>query len=278
MAACAALVLLAAAPAAASGPDRDEPWWVPVGLRGGAVAAVHADGDRIDVVSGGREVLSGDAGRHFRDAGPARPVDTRCAEAVSGTDRWLLCGGHVLHAGLSTGPPVIDPTSPDLGPSARLIAAPAALPGVVVAVAADGTVWRRTAASAWGLSLLLLPQSLVSGPPRITAAVAFSAPLTDAVYLSSDGYGVLESTDGGDDWIRVDVAGLPGRVFALATDAGARAVYAGTSDGLWVHHLRAVPAPPAYPVTELRWRWLGTALVSLAGCLAAVAGLRRAVS
>jgi hypothetical protein len=278
---CSALFVIGAAPASASSPSQNEPWWMPVALGGEPVTAVHADGNRIDVVAAGRAVQSADAGRHFSDVGAAGAVPTRCGDAPGSVartdgDSWSVCAGHVFHAHPPAATPVIDPGSPDLGAGAHLIAAPAVRPsGVVVAVAADGVVWRRTPAGSWGVSLLLLPQSLVAGPPRITAVAAFSKPVTSAVYLATDGYGILETTDGGDGWIRVGVSGLPGRVLALATDAAIRAVYAGTSDGLWVHHLRDIPLPPVYPPTDLRWRWLGSAVVTVAGCLVAVAGLRR---
>ena len=50
---------------------------------------------------------------------------------------------------------------------------------------------------------------------RITSLAAFTQPLSDAIYLGTHGYGVLISTDGGDDWIRAG-AGLPDAVFSLS--------------------------------------------------------------
>jgi hypothetical protein len=155
------------------------------------------------------------------------------------------------------------------------IAAPAALPGVVVAVDRDSVVWRRDAGGHWARALLLLPRSLAAGPPRVTTAAAFERiPLAAAVYLATDGYSVLESTDGGDDWIRAG-PGLPDHVLGLATDDATQSVYAATDDGLWVHHLRATPAPPSYPDSALRWRWLGIAVVTLVAAAAGVGGLLR---
>jgi hypothetical protein len=110
----------------------------------------------------------------------------------------------------------------------------------------------------------------------VTSITAFDTrPLSPAVYLGTDGYSVLQSTDGGDDWIRADAGVLPAHVLALATDAATESIYAGTDDGLWVHHLRAIPTPPSYPDAQLHWRWLGIALVTLAGAAIAIGGLLR---
>jgi len=156
---------------------------------------------------------------------------------------------------------VADPSLPP--PSASRIAAPASLPGTMVAVAGDGTVWRRAQNGHWMQSLLLLPQSLVQGVPRVTSVTAFAQPLSAAVYLSTDGYSVLVSTDGGDDWIRAN-PGLPESVFGLSADSALKSVYAATSTGLWVHRLQAFPAPPVYTDQSLALRWVGIALVTVA--------------
>src|SRR4029077_14770355 len=157
-----------------------------------------------------------------------------------------------------------------LGAAAHLLGAPGSLDGVVVAVAADGTVWRRSQAGDWGRALLLLPDSVLDPHvPAVTGVAAFVQPLSNAVYVATDGFAVLESGNGGDDWIRAG-PGLPGHVLALTTDDAARAVYAATDDGLWVHHLQATPQPPDYAPQDLLSRQLGTALVTLAGCAAAV--------
>ncbi|HEX3605790.1 MAG TPA: hypothetical protein VH134_07685 [Candidatus Dormibacteraeota bacterium] len=253
---------------AASGPLRvaaePEPWWVPVGLRGEAVSFVLPTGRGLLVTAAGRSLclpVPGTSAPASCEGVPGHPAG---AAASTGFE---LHGGRVLHGGR------IDPGSPDLGATAKLIAEPAALPGAVVAVAADGTVWRRTAAGAWGRSLLLLPQNLLQGSPSITALTAFEAnPLTPAVYLGTDGYAVLVSTDGGDDWFRA-APGLPTGVLALATDVPTRAVYAGTRDGLWVHHLQTIPAPPAYAPSGLWTRWLGIAALTAVATLAALVAL-----
>jgi len=195
------------------------------------------------------------------------------AVSATGSRIDVVAGGSLLRSGDggATFAPGAGAAPPPPAQSATSVS------GVVVAVHGDGTVWRRTPSAAWARALLLLPQSLIAGAPRVTAVAAWSVPVSTAVYVGVDGYGVLESIDGGDDWIRAD-PGLPGRVLTLATDPSARALYAGTADGLWVHHLRAVPAPPVYPPTDLRWRWLGTALVTLAGCAVALGLLRRLIA
>ena len=165
-----------------------------------------------------------------------------------------------------------DPGSPDLGAGADLIASPAALPGVVVAVSTDGTVWRRGQDGDWKQALLLLPASLVQGVPRITSVTAFTEPLSDAIYLGTNGYAVLISTDGGDDWIRAG-PGLPNSVSSLSADSARKAVYAGTSDGLWEHVLQVLPAPPAYQDAPLVWQWLGIGAITLVASAAALLGM-----
>ena len=242
-AALAGFVLLALAiplPVAAATPSprpvpASEPWWLRVAFAGQRVQHVRANGDLISVALGdGTQQQSRDGGRSW----------TRVFEPLQPEDNGLR-------------------------------AAPASLPGVVVTVDRDGVVQRRDADGHRARALLLLPQGWVQGPPRITALVAFETqPLTDTVYLGTDGYSVLASSDGGDDWYRAG-PGLPDRVLALATDATTQAVYAGTDDGLWVHHLRAFPAPPAYADAALRWRWLGIALVTVAASAAAAGVLLR---
>jgi hypothetical protein len=268
-----ALGLLAAGPAAAA--PAAEPWWVPVGLRGEAVTAVVPTGNGLLATAGGRPRClppPGGTAAPVCERPLAHPGDRRPA----GAPRWVLRAGHVLRLG--AGAAAVDPGSPDLGASARLLASPAALPGVVVAVAADGTVWRRSPAGRWGRSLLLLPQGLLAGPPAVTGlAAGETSPVTAAVYLATDGYAVLITTDGGDDWVRA-APGLPGGVLAIATDAATRAVYAGTRDGLWVHHLQRFPAPPAYRPPALLARWLGIAALAGLTTLAALAALARAGS
>jgi hypothetical protein len=43
----------------------------------------------------------------------------------------------------------------------------------------------------------------------VTALAAFTQALSTTVYLGTDGYGVLLTTDGGDDWIRADAGAAP---------------------------------------------------------------------
>lgn len=276
----------AATPAAPQNPQPTptasaaEPWWVPVGLRGEAVSQVTANGSEISVTASGRQLVSHDGGRTFTDgAGPPQaPLPPGIdAEVRSGSDRWALSAGKVLHA-LGSSPLVPDPGAPDLGPHAHLLAAPAALPGAVVAISdAEVVWWREGATGRWGRALVLLPQTLFSGRPAITALSAFEQPISGGIYLSTDGYSVLLSSNGGEDWLRAGPA-LPNNVFSLASDGVGQAVYAGTADGLWVHHLRAVPSIPVYTGADLFNRRAGTLVITLlaiaAGLLILLRGLR----
>jgi hypothetical protein len=232
-------------------------------------------GKHIDVEgAAGRRFTSNDSGATFT-AAPTSPVKgTLPGMAHSGADTWIIdAAGHVLHSA-GAAPASLDPGTPDLGEGAHLIAAPAAASGIVVAVAGDGTVWRRGQDGDWKRALLLLPQSLAQGVPRITSLTAFTQPLTVSVYLGTDGYAVLDSTDGGDDWIRAG-PGLPDSVYALTTDPSTRSLYAGTSDGLWVHMLQMPPAPPAYQDAQLVWRWLGIGAITLIASGLTLVGLVR---
>ena len=198
-----------------------------------------------------------------------------------GSGIWTITsGGRVARApdSTDTDAATLDPGSPELGSGADLLASPAALPGVVVAVGTDGTVWRRGEDGDWKQALLLLPQSLVQGVPRVTSVAAFTQPLSgaDAIYLGTDGYAVLISTDGGDDWIRAG-PGLPNSVYALSADSARHSLYAGTSDGLWVHVLQSLPAPPAYQDAALVWRWIGIGAVTLVAAALTLFGMVRLV-
>jgi hypothetical protein len=251
-------------------------WWSPVGLRGTAVTRVSAVGDTIMVRTGaGATLTSPDAGKTFSPAN-GNPSFPPTGTVVVGSEVWSIDPeGVVRHA--SAGAALIpDPGAPHLGSGADLIASPAALPGVVVAVGTDGTVWRRGQDGDWKQALLLLPRSLFQGVPRITSLAAFTQPLSDAIYLGTDGYGVLISTDGGDDWIRAG-AGLPDAVFSLSADSARHTLYAGTSDGLWVHVLQQFPAPPAYRDAALVWRWLGIGAITLVAAALALLGMVRLV-
>lgn len=274
VAACIALtvLLIGGAPARAA-----DAWWSPVALRGTAITRVSAIGDTIMVrTAKGATLLSKNGGSTFATA-PTSASFPPLNVVTIGKERWEIdSAGRVLHTAdtAASNAPLADPGSPDLGAGADLIAAPAALPGVVVAVSRDGTVWRRGQDGDWKQALLLLPASLVQGVPRITAITAFTEPLSDAIYLGTEGYAVLISTDGGDDWIRAG-PGLPDSVYSLSADSGRHAVYAGTSDGLWEHVLQNLPAPPAYQDAALIWRWLGIGAVTLIASAAALLAMVR---
>jgi hypothetical protein len=254
-------------------------WWTPVALRGLAVMRVSAIGDTITVRTGsGATLISNDGGKTFATA-PAGTTLPPTNVVATGAQSWGIdSGGRVMHVSnvAQRNAPVPDPGSPDLGAGADLIAAPAALPGVVVAVSTDGTVWRRGQDGDWKQALLLLPASIVQGVPGITSVTAFTTPLSDAIYLGTDGYAVLISTDGGDDWIRAG-PGLPDSVYSLSADSARKAVYAGTSDGLWEHVLQSFPAPPAYQDAALVWRWVGIGAVTLIASVIALLGMTRLV-
>jgi hypothetical protein len=264
--------LLGASPVRAS-----DAWWSPVSLQGVDVTRVSAVGDTIMVrTESGETLVSSNSGGTFESA----PADTAFPPpglVAIGSQRWEISAGgtvgHVANASLGSAA-VPDPGSPALGAGADLIASPAALPGVVVAVGTNGVVWRRGQDGDWKQALLLLPASLVQGVPQVTSVTAFTTPLSEAIYLSTDGYAVLISTDGGDDWIRAG-PGLPDSVNSLSADSARHAVYAGTPDGLWVHVLQELPAPPAYQDAALVWRWLGIGAVTLLASLAALLGMVR---
>ena len=263
-------------PTPAATPDYSgEPWWVPASLQGQRLTAVQASAGRIDVAtSSGQGLTSTDGGRTF--APGSAPVAPPPPDVHSGTDEWRISDGSVLH-GSGGGAPAPDPGAPDLGGAAHLLAAPAATPGVVVAVSDAGVVWRRTHAGEWSRALVLLPRSVVGGTPSITALAAFTSSPPGggtpvSVYLSTDGFSVLATQNGGTDWFR-DGPGLPDSVLALATAPDLDAVLAATSDGLWVHHLRALPSVPQYPAPDLaaRQRWI--AAITVAACLGGGAAL-----
>ncbi|TMB91832.1 MAG: hypothetical protein E6J45_04490 [Chloroflexi bacterium] len=251
-------------------------WWQPLGLRGTSLAGVDVAAGAITVrTTSGATLQSTDSGATFTGV-PGNPPLAASPAATGGADTWSISpSGQVLRA-QAGGAPRPDRGAPQLGAGARLIAALPGVAGAVVAVASSGAVWRRTAGGAWNRALLLLPAGLVRGVPSITALTAFDRPLTETVYLATDGYAVLISSDGGDDWIRAG-PGLPDSVHGLATDARARSVYAATSDGLWVHRLQSFPSPPVYRDTELLLRWVGIALVAALAAVAAVLAMVRLV-
>lgn len=226
-------------------------WWQPVGFSGHVVSAVHASGKTVSVTVDGEQWVSTDGAVTFVSGGVAPPESMNSHDEI-----WTIADGRVVHG------QTLDPSSPPLGSSAHLIAAPTALPGTVVAVSDDGVVWRRSSDGKWQQSFVLLPQRIGSGPPTITALAAFDQPITGAVYLATDGYSVLETSNGGDDWVRAG-PGLPDAVLSLATDSTTHTIYAGTRNGLWVHVVRAIPTPPIYTDNALWWRRGGIAVVVL---------------
>ncbi len=249
-----------------------QPWWQPLAFASQRVTSVSVESGRLIVDTGTGEFMSSNGGRSFQRAIAKGPPFNPFAQPKT---VWEIRNGTVF-----TGPfnqsleP--DPRAPYLGATAHLIAAPAALPGVAVAVGTDNHVWRRAPSGEWATSFILLPAGGLSATPQVTSLAAFTQPLSAAVYMATDGYGVLISQNGGDDWIRAD-PGLPEHVLALATDSSARALYAATDQGLFVHHLQAFPAPPVYHDASLYLRWLGIALVALLATAAALLGLRRAL-
>jgi hypothetical protein len=247
------------------------PWWEPLAFAGERVTSVAVlPGGLLSGTTSG-SFLSADGGRSFQPVAGGHVA----APAPASAPRWTIDKGTVFTAAAG-GQFAADPGAPFLGASAHLIAAPAALPGVVVAVGSDNHVWRRSSSGRWATSFILLPGGGLSGAPQVTSVAAFAAPITAAVYLGTNGYGVLLTEDGGDDWIRAD-PGLPENVLGLAADPTTKALYAATDQGLYVHHLQSFPAPPAYHDASLYLRWLGIALVAVLATIGAVLALRSAL-
>lgn len=262
-----ALLLLAApAPARAT-----TAWWQPLAFAGVRISAVSAAQGRLIVDTPGGRLVSTNQGGAFTATTdtPSPPLPV-----LSAGTTWDIRDGTVLAGAGSGAAEHPDPGAPHLGTGAHLLAAPAAAPGTVIAVGSDNHVWRRTPSGSWSTAFIPLPAGGLSSAPRITALAAFTQPLTTAVYMGVDGYGVLITQDGGDDWIRAD-PGLPENVLSLATDPAAKALYAATDQGLYVHHLQSFPAPPVYLDSQLYLRWLGIAAVALAATIAALLALRR---
>jgi len=248
-------------------------WWEPLAFSGLRVSGVVALPGLMVVSTASGAYLSSDNGRSFQPISPGRHL---AQPQTLGPVVWQIDKGTVLTAaaGHALAP---DPRSPFLGTTAHLIAAPAALPGVVVAVGSDNHVWRRSPSGQWATSFVLLPAGGLSGAPQVTSVAAFTSAVTGAVYMGTNGYGVLLSEDGGDDWIRAD-PGLPENVLALSADSTSRALYAGTDQGLYVHHLQSFPAPPVYQDARLYLRWLGIGAVGLVATVFAVVALGVALS
>lgn len=263
------LFLATATPARAS-----TAWWQLLAYPGVRISTVSVVQGRLAVDTPAGRFSSNDRGATFTlttdEPPPQLPL-------VSAGTVWDIRQGTVLTRPDTAGSTLTehpDPGAPDLGADARLLAAPAATPGVVIAVGSDNHVWRRTQSGSWATAFIPLPAGGLSGTPRITSLEAFTQPLSTAVYMGVDGYGVLLSQDGGDDWIRAD-PGLPEHVLGLATDPSARVLYAATDQGLYVHHLQSFPAPPVYSDSALHLKWLGIAAVVLAATVVALLAMRR---
>jgi hypothetical protein len=265
-------------------PHAGEPWWVPLGLAGERVTSVSVTGTAVDVIAGGRRLRSSDGGASFAPAaggtGGASAGGAGSGPVTSGDDQWLIRGGLVLH-GHAGSAPAPDPGSPDLGAGAHLLAAPRDPQGTVVAVSDAGVVWRRAADGDWSRTLVLLPRSLVGGTPDITDLTAFTTAtpggaLPVTVYMATDGYAVLASQDGGGTWFR-DGPGLPDGVHALAAAPALSAILAATDDGVWVHHLRALPGVPQYSAPDLTARQRAIVGITVAAAALGVGGLALAL-
>jgi hypothetical protein len=255
-----ALASLTAPPAQAAGG-----WWQLAGFAGQSVS-------RVGLVQGRVTVLVGDEAMVQTTSGfvpSPEPPPPAAARVTTGSRTWSISPAGTVLVSQGGRPPGRDPGSPDLGPGAHLIAAPLATPGVVVAVSHSGTVWRRAPSGGWAVSLALLPSTLVTGTPAVTSLAAFNTlAVSGVVYVGTDGYGTLLTSDEGDDWVRAD-PGLPDDVLSLAADpsGSAPAIWAGTSQGLYVHRLRAIPSIPSYSGGSLTGKWL----ITIALCLGVIA-------
>ncbi|HYA00506.1 MAG TPA: hypothetical protein VEK76_09170 [Candidatus Binatia bacterium] len=265
---------MAAAVLAALGPGAtalaaSPPWWQLAAFPGQTVSrVVLVDGRVVAVVSG--EAMAQTPGGFVRTSPPPPPRSS----VTAGTATWSIdpSGRVMVSRGDAAATP--DPGAPGLGAGADLIAAPLASPGTVIAVSTAGVVWCRSPDGGWSVSLVLLPDTLVTGTPGITSIAGFNqSRQTEVVYIGTAGYGTLLTSDGGQDWTRAD-PGLPSHVLSLVADpAGNGAVWAGTARGLYVHRLRPLPSIPAYSAGSLSGRWLLTGVICAAVVLLAAASL-----
>src|ERR1039458_2803119 len=185
--AAAAGLMLAALLAGSAVARAADPWWSPVALPGVAVTRVSAIGDTILVRTGSGKTLQSIDGGTTLVTAPASAIFPPDGVVAIGDQTWVIdSDGRVAHIANAAqrNAAVPDPGSPDLGAGANLIASPAALPGVVIAVSTDGAVWRRGQDGDWKQALLLLPASLVPGGPRITSVTAFTQPRSQPYHLA----------------------------------------------------------------------------------------------
>ena len=257
--AAASLVSAAAAPALAAAP-----WWQLAAFSGQTVSRVAVVQGRVTLLVGGEAVVQTATGFVAADAAPPPAPAT----VTTGTRTWSIDDAGDVLVAEGGGAARRDPGSPNLGAGAHLIAAPLAIPGFVVAVSTGGTVWRRAPDGGWSVSLALLPATLITGTPAVTSIAGFNTEaVSGVVYIGTAGYGTLLTSDDGDDWVRAD-PGLPDDVLSLAADASgaAPAIWAGTSQGLYVHRLQALPSIPNYSGGSLTGKWL----ITLALCLGVI--------
>jgi hypothetical protein len=255
------LAAVALASAAAMPAQADGPWWQIAAFSGQTVSRVAVVQGRVTALVGGAAMVQTASG-FVAAATPPPPAPAR---VTTGSHTWSISPSGEVMVTEDVGAPRRDPGSPELGPGAHLIAAPLAVPGFVVAVSTGGTVWRRDPSGGWAVSLALLPATLITGTPAVTSIAGFNtSAVSGVVYIGTAGYGTLLTSDVGDDWVRAD-PGLPDDVLSLAADpsGAAPAIWAGTSQGLYVHQLQAVPTIPNYSGGSLTGKWLITIALSL---------------
>ncbi len=246
-------------------------WWQLVAFSGQPVTRVVLVSGHLVAVVGG-VAMEQTTGGFVATAAPAASSPRVSVGSVT----WSISPQGDVMVSRHHAAPVRDPGSPGLGAGADLIAAPLAVPpgvqpgSLVVAVSSSGLVWRRAANGSWGVSLVMLPDTLVTGTPAVTSLVAFNASgQSGVVYLGTDGFGTLLSDDGGDDWTRAN-PGLPDDVTSLASDpSGHGAIWAGTTQGLYVHRLQPLPEIPSYSGGSLTGKWLATIALGLVVALLA---------
>jgi hypothetical protein len=251
-----AVVSVASTPALAAAP-----WWQLAAFSGQTVSRVAVIQGRVTALVGSQAMVQTATGF----AAAAAPPPPTPGTVTTGSRTWSIDAAGEVMVAEGGGAPRRDPGSPELGPGAHLIAAPLAIPGFVVAVSTGGTVWRRDPSGGWAVSLALLPATLITGTPAVTSIAGFNTSTVSAVvYIGTAGYGTLLTRDAGDDWVRAD-PGLPDDVLSLAADVSgaAPAIWAGTSQGLYVHRLQAIPYIPNYSGGSLTGKWLITIVLSL---------------